>query len=464
MIDQMLGADPVALREFAELQGRSAQNLRQIASNLNLAVNKVRWQGADAADFQRRWNAAHSPHLQTIADSLDAAARSLKNQAFDQERTSVAKQGVTSIPLEIQPKTQVVPDLDLLLEHPALLRDLAPQEVARWWNALDSQERRRFLISHSLIAGNTNGIPFSDRIKANRFNAQNELDRMNLPKSPEQKYGGSAQTVTGPDVGPQDAEDGDPDKINYLKSVVKGDVQLAAYDPAKHSLVEMIGRLSAKTNHIITYVPGAFTNDSSFFKHQVQGLSNYVVQNNKAGSSVAFVYKGGEFPDGSVPDGLLEARGDSFLSANAPQLAAFQESVDVENTTIRAKTSNISHSWGARLTSGSEMAGAHYDQVIALSGAALDPSWKPQPGCEYLSMSYPDPLQTAEQLGVVGINYPMKDPHFEHRWYQPPTGSIWGGPFNSDNHQLIVSTGQENSRVLADLQARLNAAELRAAA
>lgn len=79
-------------------------------------------------------------------------------------------------------------------------------------------------------------------------------------------------------------------------------------------------------------------------------------------------------------------------------------------------------------------------------------------------MSYPDPLQTAEQLGVVGINYPMKDPHFEHHWYQPPTGSAWNGPFKAENHNLIVSTSANNAQVLADLKDRLCRSDIREAA
>lgn len=464
MLDRMLGADTVALRGFAELQSKSAEDLRQLATSLSLAFKAVHWYGQDVESFRQRWYAAHFPHLRAIADSLDAAANSLKGQAIDQERTSSVK--LVPHPVKLVSEVGAKPDLDfdLVVRHPSLLSVLTVLEVKGWWMALAPDQRRRFLISQPLITGNTNGIPFGDRVKANKTNAQNELDRMRQPKGLEEKYGVPALVLTGQDVGPQDAADGDPAKINYLKLVASGQIQLAAYDPTKHALVEMIGHLSPETRHIITYVPGTFTNDGSFFSHQVQGLPSHLVKANKVGDTVAFVYKGGEFPDGSVPDGLLEARGDVFLDQNAPKLGAFQESVDVENKEIGAKTSNISHSWGARLTSGAELAGAHYDQVFALSGAALDPQWRPQAGTEYLSMSYPDPLQTAEQLGVVGINYPMKDPHFEHRWYQPPTGSAWSGPFKAENHNLIVSTSDGNAQVLADLKGKLYIDTLREAA
>ncbi|WP_394939816.1 hypothetical protein [Psychromicrobium sp. YIM B11713] len=337
-------------------------------------------------------------------------------------------------------------------------------EVQSWWATLTAQQQDQFIKMQPIAAGNTQGVPFAERIKANGINARIELERMRRRKSPEEQYGPSRRVLIGPDTGAQDADDGDPAKVSYLEAVAAGEINLAAYDPAKHSIIEVVGQLGPHTKNIITYVPGSFTNDTSFFKHQVQGLAQYLVKGEAAGETAAFIYKGGEFPDGSVPDGLLEARGDSFLIANAPKLAAFQAAIDAENTQIGAKTSNISHSWGTRLTSGAEAMGAHYDQVIALSGAALDPHWKPQLGTEYLSMSYPDPLQTAEQLGVVGINYPMKDPNFEHRWYRPPNGSNWGAPFNTENHNLIVSTENKNEPVLRDLLQKIQISALKAAA
>ncbi|AJT41864.1 hypothetical protein [Psychromicrobium lacuslunae] len=463
MTDQMLGADTVKLREFANLQARSAANLRQLASSLTFTLTTVRWRGLDAESFRHRWATVHSPGLQAVADSLDSVAKELEGQASAQERSSAVDARIDSAKLASGQVSPSVLDIGLVVRHPSLLKVLNPQEVQAWWKTLSSADRHRFIVEQSMVAGNTNGISFQDRVAANRINAENELHRLRLPKSPKQKFDPS-QLVAGADIGAQDADDGDPAKISYLEAVASGKIRLAAYDPAHHSIIEMIGRLSAKTSHIITYVPGTFTNDSAFFEHQVQAVPTHLLKNDADRNDVAFVYKGGEFPDGSVPDGLLEARGDHFLTMNAPKLAAFQAAVDAENVGIGAKTTNISHSWGARLTSGSEAAGAHYDQVIALSGAALDPRWKAQAGTEYISLSYPDPLQTAEQLGVVGINYPMKDPHFEHHWYQPPTGTAWGAPFNVGNHNLIVSTSDDNSQVLRELQSRLQDEQLRAAA
>ena len=117
----------------------------------------------------------------------------------------------------------------------------------------------------------------------------------------------------------------------------------------------------------------------------------------------------------------------------------------------------MGHSWGLRNVTGSEVAGAHYDKVIALSGAAMPPGWTADPGTQYSSYTYPDILLTAELSGVVGDNYPMKEPAFEKHVYAPPGGSNWQEAYSIDNHSLIATTDPFNAPALADIRNEIHA-------
>lgn len=117
----------------------------------------------------------------------------------------------------------------------------------------------------------------------------------------------------------------------YLHGVVEGRIQLAAYDPARNSIVEMIGTYSQDTSTVITYVPGTTTNEASFYGGGPQGISNHLVQSDRTGGSVAFVYKGSEFPDGVLIEAFaVEAKSDDFVAGSSPVLAEFQAAVELE--------------------------------------------------------------------------------------------------------------------------------------
>ncbi len=120
-----------------------------------------------------------------------------------------------------------------------------------------------------------------------------------------------------------------------------------------------------------------------------------------------------------------------------------------------AQSVGVGHSWGARNLTGAELEGAHFDKLIALSGAAMPPGWVPDPHTAYSSYTYPDILLTAEANGVVGENYPMKEPAFEKHVYEPPGGYRWRQFYSIDNHTLIATTDPRNEKPLEDIRGEI---------
>ncbi|MGX9900271.1 hypothetical protein ACW0JT_10800 [Arthrobacter sp. SA17] len=87
--------------------------------------------------------------------------------------------------------------------------------------------------------------------------------------------------------------------------MVDGEIQLAAYDPGNNSIVEMIGTFGGNTSTVITYVPGTLTDEASFYDGGPQSVPQMLVKADASGGTVAFVYKGSEFPDGDPLEAFL---------------------------------------------------------------------------------------------------------------------------------------------------------------
>lgn len=329
-------------------------------------------------------------------------------------------------------------------------------EVRTWWLGLDSHQQQAFIRNHPELAGNTNGIPFDARIEANRINAQSRIDWLQN-NDPEPRLNPWILDSSYPArfAAEHEAWRERQEGIGYLQKVVEGKIQLAAYHPGQSSIVEMLGEYNAATTTVITYVPGTTTNEASFYGGGPQAVPRRLVQADTSGGTAAFVYKGSEFPDGDLVEAfLVEAKGDEFVAASAPVLAAFQAAVELERPP-QAQTVGMGHSWGVRNLTGSEMAGASYGKLIALSGAAMPPGWTPSPGTDYTSYTYPDILLTAETSGLVGENYPMREPAFDKHVYAPPGGFRPSEMYSIDNHSLIATTDPENEEALADVLAEI---------
>ena len=341
--------------------------------------------------------------------------------------------------------------------QPADLQGKTPAQVRSWWDGLAQEQRSAFIAQHPALAGNTNGIPFDDRIRANAINAQHRIER--LGPDPEPRFNPLVMAAGYPLMYAKQHEAWAARQAGaaYLQKAVDGKIKLAAYDPERSSIVEMIGDYDADTTTVVTYVPGTRTNEQSFYGGGPQSVAQWLVGTDPSQGTAAMVYKGTEFPDGPFAEAFFdEAKSDEFVAATAPALREFQAAVELEKP-AGAQTIAVGHSWGLRNVTGSEVAGTHYDKVIALSGAAMPPGWTADPGTQYSSYTYPDILLTAELGGVVGDNYPMKEPAFEKHVYAPPGGSNWQEAYSVDNHSLIATTDPFNAPALEDIASEIYA-------
>ena len=137
----------------------------------------------------------------------------------------------------------------------------------------------------------------------------------------------------------------------------------------------MIGNPSASTTNSVTYVPGTFSNQYSFYTGEVPQVGSWL--NGQDPNMVVFVWHGGEFP-GQRPgttqvDGILAANEAPLDLKTGGGLAAFQNEVATDPHLNAARHDAIAHSWGLAATTASELKGARYDNVVSLSGAWMPP-------------------------------------------------------------------------------------------
>jgi len=446
------GADIAQLRQLAGSLRSAGRRLDRQRQMLAAGVGGTRWPGPDAERFRGDWTSGHSRSLSAAAAFLDAGAETVLRHAAEQEQASSGGVGSpghsvsAASPGGSSGGSAATPS-------PDDIKDKLSVEVRDWWLGLTAAQQEAFIRSHPDVAGNTNGIPFGVRTEANRLNAQARIDWLEN-HDPE------------PRLNPWILDSGYParyaaeheawrkrqDGVKYLQKVVEGKIRLAAYDPGRSSITELIGDYNADTTTVITYVPGTFTNEASFYEGKAQELAQRLVRSDESGRTAAFVYKGSEFPDGDPIEALLgEANNDEFVAATGPVLQEFQDAVDLERA-APSQSVGVGHSWGLRNLTAAEIEGARFDKLIALSGAAIPPGWVPSPGTDYTSFTYPDLLLAAETAGLVGDNYPMKEPAFEKHVYEPPGGSRLSEYYSIDNHSLIASTDPRNERPLEDLR------------
>lgn len=467
MAEQFSGADVAQLRVLASAMSSAGNRLRAQLAGFQAGVAGTPWPGPDAERFRHDWKNSHSRSLLAAAAFLQQAARDLARNADEQDTASTAGGGAGAGLGGSGARSggAAAPPEPARRPAPADLAGKSAAGVRAWWLALSPDQRREFIREHPGQAGNTNGIPLADRAEANRANAQSRIDWL-TEDDPEPTLN---LLLVALDTGYPERFAAEHEQwetrqsgLDYLQKVADGKIRLAAYDPAGNSIVEMIGTYDGQTATAITYVPGTTTTEASFYGGGPQSVAGWLVESDRTGGTVAFVYKGTEFPDGGgIEAFLVEAKSDSFVAGTSPVLREFQAAVDLEKP-AGAQTAGIGHSWGFRNIAGAETDGARFDKVIALSGAAMPPGWTPQASTAYSSYTYPDVLLTAERSGVVGDNYPMKEPAFDKHVYAPPgtrdgTGEVdWTEHISIENHTLIATTTAENEAALRDVRREIN--------
>jgi len=384
--------------------------------------------------------------------------------------------------------------VDHLREHPP-----EPGEALEWWNGLaqdggtTSPVQSALVLGAPAIIGALGGVPPLVRVEANRHNAERELQRVEderarleqqLDRHLENQYDSySFGHVT-------DAQEASlrtqisalNNDVDYLEKATTplGDgsyeVQLMLYDPEHSRIVQMLGSPGPSTATTITYSPGTATTLDAFYDDRVQKVSRWMT--NQDPDTVAFVWMDGEFPGGGQDDsqmgGILEANDTDFALRKGRDLAAFQDVVQTDPDLASTYDVGIGHSWGLAAVTGSEAAGAHYDQVESLAGAYMPPGWEKQEGTIYNHQTYTDFLSIFQDTGAVGGGAnPDVSPDFTSHTYerdgdwtlygpsepsayatQPPAGlDVTWHPLT--NHELIASSETDNLVALREMQLRI---------
>lgn len=346
-----------------------------------------------------------------------------------------------------------------VLANPELLRDMSPAQIAVFWKYLSVEQSDALVAKDPLVIGNTSGVPLLVRIQANRLNAIEVLH-------------------SGDELSKAEK--------NYLALVESGQVQLVTFDPDKARIVEAINyatwddsqdppRFVAREtppDYVLTYVPGTSSNMEDFYKGEnYQGFVNALMEGRD--DSVAFVYKDGWFPGedkpGDIPSAMSEASDQQRALDGGVVLDTFHDDVLRESQLSGAKQVAIGHSWGLADVTASEVAGAHYDEVISLAGAYMPDGWTPDPNTEYSHYSYPDWLEYAHKVddivpgNLVGSgDFPSENGSFEHHFYEakdddkliPKAPWEIGEAYDAwmANHELIHQGYGENVPVVSDVK------------
>jgi hypothetical protein len=394
--------------------------------------------------------------------------------------------------------------VDQLRDHPP-----ASKDVLSWWNELGeadgggesgsgpwSDAQRALVLGAPAVIGALGGVPPLARVAANRQTAserledsEDELARLKDLERQGERFDEDPSSVPPPPgsarvraarIAELETE------IDYLTRATVPDesghyaVQLMLYDPDRSRIVEMIGTPGPDTRTTVTYSPGTGTDLQAFYGDGVQQVSRYLTAQDP--STVAFVWKDGEFPGGGDDDnmvgGILEANETDRAEAAGEQLAAFQEQLLADPTLAPTYRVGVGHSWGLAAVTGSEGAGAHYDQVESLAGAYMPPDWSADPETQYSHQTYRDFLSIFQDLGVVGEgNNPDVSDDFASSTYprdgdlqlylpdgsSSPSTVVPSGPPPSldvtshpvENHNDIASSRRENLFVLDAIQQRL---------
>lgn len=301
----------------------------------------------------------------------------------------------------------------------------SPEEIMRLWAALSESERADLIRRYPREIGNTDGIPLGDRISAHREGARARLSDPTL-------------------------SDGER---AYLERVASGERALIVFDPESDRIVEMIGELRPETHTIITYVPGTGASLNGFYDGSAQQVAQYLVDRDNSNGTVAFVYKDGPWASWNPLSEHGNSR-DEFANNRGADLARFQESLTREGLGGAARV-GIAHSAGFSALTGSEVAGAEYDDVVSLGGSWIADGWSPRDGTDYAHYQY----------GFDAINYlnpgfdtPAESESFDQERFAPDTFDIFGVTFQNevDNHLRIAEGPMRNQEALDDLRDRIS--------
>ena len=322
-----------------------------------------------------------------ISDALDRLGAADADAAGDIEEAfapSPIPRAAVTVPAGAWP----VHASDVVAGWSAMSQDRIGEQVA----AMTLAQRQRLIAEFPQQVGNTDGMPWDMRTAANRVNiAQAIVDGIGDPAS-EQRTAFYHTLLSEID---------DP-----ARSGQRVDRQILAFDPARASLVELNGNLSAAKS-VAVLVPGLNTTIEGSAAN-TQTARRFVAATR--GDVATITYLGGPFPRGNPVTGLVDAADPRYALDMAPRLVAFSEDVDrtVDATGRPIPVTYIGHSYGGSIVGTAEALGLTADRTlyVAAGGAGVgvdDPTdWHNRnPDVLRFSMTAPGDFIEAVQ-GVPG--------------------------------------------------------------
>lgn len=235
-------------------------------------------------------------------------------------------------------------------DWPETSRDSVAHQIA----AMTADQRQRLIDELPSQVGNTDGVPWDMRAKANRINiAQAIVDEPSDGPDAKRRiafYQDLLREVDDPAGGP------------------RVDRQILAFDPARSILVELNGNL-ATAKGVAVLVPGMNTTVEGSAAN-TSTARRFVSATH--GEVAAITYLGGPFPQGgNVVASLAEAADPRFALDMAPKLAAFSVDVDraVDATGRQIPVTYIGHSYGGSILGTAEALGLTADRTLYLAAA-----------------------------------------------------------------------------------------------
>lgn len=222
--------------------------------------------------------------------------------------------------------------------------NLSQDRIASQIRSLTTQQRHRLIAEFPEQVGNTDGVPWTMRVAANRINiAQAILDERRTAAT--------------------DSEN----RIVFYRGLLSGDRQIIAFDPGRATLIELSGNLETATS-IGVLVPGLNTTIEGSAAN-TETARRFVAASR--GDLAMITYLGGPFPQGSPPQGIVDAADPRYAIDMAPRLVAFSEDVDrtADSLGRQVPVTYIGHSYGGSILGTAEALGLTADRTVYVEAA-----------------------------------------------------------------------------------------------
>jgi hypothetical protein len=374
---------------------------------------------------------------ETITGLQDALAAADDDAAHDIE---VAFRDVNS------PAPTTTVDLgDPTAQWPKMTQDGIAAQIA----SMTPDLRRQLVEEFPSQVGNTDGVPWDMRVAANRTNVEQAivdhrrvLDRVKNPLM---------RSVINQRITTYQSLLGEVDDPTGRRGRVQR--QILAFDPARSSLIELLGDLDTAEN-VGVLVPGMNTTI-------VGSAANTATANRfvrASGGELAMItYLGGPFPQGGIPDGIDDAMDTHYATDMAPRLVAFSEDVNrvVDATGRGIGVTYLGHSYGGAILGTAESMGLTADRTVYVEAAGagvgvqtpLD--WH-NSNDQVMRFSMTAPGDWIEPLQGLGINPLGADPDEMSGVIRLATGNYDDGrPMAGwDSHSAVLNDSSDAWRNL----------------